>query len=85
MAIEPDRFVSGVQDSSDASLDRALRPLRLVQLCAAQRDARHPGGRVRLRHGRGGDEGGRCHVAAAAAGARSALPHLLVMLGKGKC
>ena len=29
MAIEPDRFVSGVQDSSDAGLDRALRPLRL--------------------------------------------------------
>lgn len=29
MAIEPDRFVSGVQDSSDAGFDRALRPLRL--------------------------------------------------------
>ena len=29
MAIQPDRFVSGVQDSSDARLDRALRPLRL--------------------------------------------------------
>ena len=29
MAIEPDRFVSGVQDSSDAGFDRALRPVRL--------------------------------------------------------
>ena len=29
MAIEPDRFVSGVQDSSDAGFDRALRPLQL--------------------------------------------------------
>ena len=29
MAIEPDRFVSGVQDISDAGFDRALRPVRL--------------------------------------------------------
>ena len=29
MAIEPDRFVSGGQDSSDAGFDRALRPLWL--------------------------------------------------------
>ena len=29
MAIEPDRFVSSVQDSSDARFERALRPLRL--------------------------------------------------------
>ena len=29
MAIEPDRFVSGVQDSSDVGFDRALRPVRL--------------------------------------------------------
>ena len=29
MAIEPDRFVSSVQDSSDVRFERALRPLRL--------------------------------------------------------
>ena len=29
MAIEPDRFVSGIQETSEAGFDRALRPLRL--------------------------------------------------------
>jgi Holliday junction DNA helicase RuvB len=31
MAIEPDRFISPTQDSSEAGFDRALRPVRLAE------------------------------------------------------